>query len=317
MGLRPKSKYFSDKFVNAIIIDASDRAHFMPIRNTIGDYFIATVDDQKYVFSMKGKKFTYHDWGVESIEFYVYNTAHYKPVDPDAMSELDLIMKQNDLPRLNMMLLSILKILGQKEKTKFEPHKVQDLKKWVEEQKKKPENAKDNDFIEQAENIIQYLDHLSIDKIVTPIKKITEFLDDDLIATDAKYPGAIIDSVLQAELETKKINNTPIKAKTAWIKYIAIFSVIGLVGAVVYIAYEGGAFDAVVKPLKGIGDIDFNLASPSQSSSAIVNRYPTPEAMKCAIERGEITISSVPADLKPLVNSAKCVPGVPQAGGTP
>jgi hypothetical protein len=279
---------------------------------------VVDIEDQKYVFSTKGRKFTYQGWGIKSVQFYIYDTSHYRPVSPEYMAELELVTQKNDLPRLNMMLFSILKILGQKEKTDFKVQKIGDLKKWVEEQRQKPENIKDNDFVEQAENIISYLDHLEIDQIVTPIKKLTEFLDDDLIATDAKYPGSIIDAVMAAEKENKRINNIPIKAKTAWLKWIAILSMIGMIGAVLYIAYDGGAFDSIIGPLEGIGDIDFNLSpGGSASSSDIVSRYPTPEAMKCAIGRGEITINSVPAELKSLVNSAKCEAGVPQAGGVP
>lgn len=292
--------------------------HFVPIKYHIGDYFIAEINNQKYVFSLAGKKFTYQDTLVKSFQVMLYSTANFKPISPEHMSLLEMVTVKNDLPKMNLTLFSVLKILGQKEKNPFKEHKVKDLRDWVEKQRKKGEQQKDTEYVEQAENIIQYLDHLDIDHIVTPVKKITEYIEDDLIATDPKFPGAIIDAVLAAEEANKKINNTPIKSKTAWMKWIAIFSVIGLIGAVLYMAYDNGAFDSVIKPLEGIGDIDFNLSpSTGPSSSDLVNRYPTPEAMKCAIERGEIKLASVPPEMKGLVSSAECVAGVPQDGGSP
>jgi len=316
MGVLHGRDLLSPKYVTAIITDGAKRAWFVPIKYHIGDYFIAEINNQKYVFSMAGDKFTYQDTLVRSFQFIIYNTANYKPVSPENMSLLDMVTIANDLPRMNLTLFSVLKMIGQKEK-KGMPYKIKDLKDWVEKQRKSPQKTKDSEFLEQSERILAYLDHLRIEEIVTPVKKITEFIEDDLIATDPKFPGSVIDAVLAAETENKRINNQPIKSKTAWMKWIAIFSVIGLILAVVYMAYDNGAFDSIVKPLEGIGDINFSVGAPSASSSDLVQRYPTPEAMKCAIERGELKLASVPPDMKNLVNSAECVEGVPQDGGVP
>ena len=79
--------------------------------------------------------------------------------------------------------------------------------------------------------------------------------------------------------------------------------------AVVYMAYDNGAFDSIVKPLEGIGDINFSMSpTVSSSTSDLIAKYPTPEDMKCAVERGEINYSTLPADLKGLVDKAECVP---------
>jgi len=317
MGVLHGRDLFSPKYITAIITDGAKRAWFVPIKYHIGDYFIADINNQKYVFSMDGDKFTYQDTLVKSFQFIIYNTANYKPVSPKNMAMLDLITIKNDLPRMNLNLFSVLKLVGQKEK-KGTPYKIKDLKDWVEKERKKPEKSKNSQFLEQSEGILNYLDHLDIDEICTPVRKMTEFIEDDLITTDPKFPGSIIDAVLAAEVENKRINNIPIKSKTAWIKVMAVVMLIGLIGAVLYIAYDSGAFDSIIDPLAGIGDIDFNIGGAGTiSGSTILERYPTPEAMKCAIERGELQLNSVPTEFKGLVSSATCEAGVPQDGGVP
>ena len=306
----------SSKYVTAIITDGAKRAFFVPIKYHIGEYFIADINNQKYVFSMNGDKFTYQDTLVKSFQFIIYNTANYKPVSPKNMALLELFTINDDLPRMNLNLFSVLKLVGQKQK-KGVPYKIKDLRDWVEKQRKNPK-VKDNEFLEQSETMLQYLDHLNIEEICSPTRQITEFIEDDLIATDPKFPGSVIDAVLAAELENKRINNIPIKSKTAWIKVMAVVMLIGLIGAVLYIAYDGGAFDSLIDPISSIGDIDFNIGGAGTiSGSSILERYPTPEAMKCAIERGELQLGSVPAEFKGLVSSAECVEGVPQDGGVP
>lgn len=249
---------------------------------------------------------------VKSFETVWYNTTHYRPIDGANLSLLELVTNINDLPKTNGMMFSIFKILSKREKNPFKPHNIDDLKKYIQ-QKAKDQGSQE--YVEQAKSIVNYLEHLEIDQIVTPVKKITEFIEGECMTTDPKFLGSIADAILDADLEHKKINNVPIKSKTAWMKWIAIFSVIGLILAVVYMAYDNGAFDSIIKPLEGI---NISLPQPGVSSSSdLLERYPTPEAMKCAIERGEIKLASVPAELKGLVDKAECVAGVPQDGGSP
>jgi len=212
------------------------------------------------------------------------------------------------------MMFSIFKILKKKEKVPFEPHKISDLQEYI---NRKARDKGSKEYVEQAKNIVNYLEHLDIDQIVTPIKEITEFIEDECMTTDPKFLGSVTDAILDVDIESRRINNLPIKSKTAWMKWIAIFSVIGLIGMVLYMAYDNGAFDSIIQPLEGIGNIEFGGTPPTQQASDLISRYPTPESMKCAIERGELKLASVPANMKTLVNDAECVPGVPQDGGVP
>lgn len=273
---------------------------------------MATINGQTYCFSLDGPVPKYHDTMVRSFETVWYNTKHYRPIDGEKLALLELVTNINDLPKTNGMMFSIFKILSRQEKNPFKAHKIDDLKVYIQ---KKAKDEGSQEYVEQAKNIVNYLEHLKIDEIVTPVRDITQYIEGECMATDPKFLGSIADAILDADLEHKRINNVPIKSKTAWMKWIAIFSVIGLIGAVLYMAYDNGAFDSIIDPLAGI-----NISMPgptSASSSDLIQRYPTPEAMKCAIERGELKLASVPAEMKSLVNSAECVAGVPQDGGSP
>ncbi len=305
MGVLHGKDLLSPKFLTAIIIDGSNRAWFVPVKYHIGDYFITIINDQKYVFSLAGSKITYQDTLVRSFQFLIYTTSNMKPISPQNMKNLEMVTIQNNLPPMNMMLFTILRILGRTEKNPFTNHKIKDLEEYVENEMKDPEKAKDNEFLDEAKNIIKYLKHLKIDEICTPIKPMTQFIEDDLITTDPKFPGSIIDAVMAAEIENKRINNIPIRSKTAWMKVVLVVLLIGIIGLVLYLAYDAGAFDAIINPIEGFGDIDFNLGGgQSVSSGDIMDRYSTPEALKAAIDRGEVNYNSLPPDVKALVDAA-------------
>ncbi len=261
------------------------------------------------MFSLEGKKYTYQDTMVKSFQMMLYTISHYKPVDVPNNKLLELITIANDLPRMNMIMLSILKLFGQREKMKFQNHTLADLTKDLKAEQEKPERQQDQDFIDQANSIINYLSHLKIYQIVTPVKKITEFLEDDLIASDPKFPGNCIDAALVAEEANKKINNVPIRSKTAWMKYALVFMMIGFIGAVVYIANEQGVFDQITGLVPDLSDFSLTPTAPQQSD--LLKKYPTPESMRAAIDSGQLDYASLPPNIKAMVDE------IPSVGVSP
>ena len=239
----------------------------------------------------------------------IYTISHYKPIDVPNNKLLELITIANDLPRMNMLMFQILKLFGQREKIKFENHTLKDLTKDLKEEQDKPERQQDQEFIDQANSIINYLSHLKIYQIITPVKKITEFLEDDLIASDPKFPGNCIDAALAAEEANKKINNVPIRSKNAWMKYALVLMMIGFIGAVIYIANEQGVFDTITGFVPDLGDFSLTPAAPQQSD--LLKKYPTPESMRAAIDRGDLKYSSLPPNIKAMVDN------IPSVGTTP
>jgi hypothetical protein len=301
MGILSGKDLLSPKFTTAIISDSSNRIFFIPIKYTMGDYFLAKIEHQTYVFKMDGSRLkTYRDTAVRTFRAYFFDTSHYKPIGDEA-KELELVLELNQLPRVESTLFSVFKMLGKKDKHPFEPHKITDLKEYINKKKQKGEEA--DEYVRQAKGILNYLDHLGTQEIVTPLKRVSEFIEDDLITTDPKFLGSILTAYEEVDMEHKKITNTPIKSSIAWIKFLAIMMGIGLVGAVLYMAYEQGAFDSLAG-IGAIGDINFNLTPPS-SSTDIMTKYPTPESLRGAVDSGEVDYNSLPPDVKKLVDGVE------------
>ena len=296
MGVLSGKDIFSSKWVTAIIFDSGGQAHFFPIKSVLGDYFVIDINHKIYCFEIVDSRVkTYRQTLVKSFRFLLYDTTHSRPISPENNKELEEIITKNNLPKLNMNLFNILHALGKQEKQEFTPHELQGLIKEVSENK--------GQHSEQAVNLINYLQNLNIEQIVTPVKSITEFIEDDLIATKPGFLGDILSVFQRADIENKKITNTENKGKTAWMKWIAIIAMIGLVIAVIYMAYDNGLFDPILnagKSLEGFEGFNF---SPGSSSQDIMQKYPTPEALNAAIDRGEVNYDSLPPDIKAMVDS--------------
>ena len=298
----PHSKsIFSSKWITAEIADGSSRLHFVPIKHTIGDYFVAMINKQLYAFKLVGSDIkTYRQTLVKSFRVLRYDTTHYRPISADS-EDLKLVLEKNSLPKINMLLFNVLKLLGRREKATFENHDLPKLIKEIAD--------KENEYGEQVKNIQNYLENLKIDEIVTPVKRIADYLEGDLLATDPQFLGATISSYQRTDVEHKKVTNYPVGAKSAWLKWIAIIALIGLVGAIGYIAYVQGVFDGLTGmfgsfQLQGGGPSFLQPNQPSQSEN-IMSKYPTPEALKAAIDRGEVDYDSLPPDIKKLVDGVK------------
>ena len=298
---------YSSKWITAEISDGSSRLHFVPIKHTIGDYFVAQINKQLYAFRIDGSRIkTYRQTLVKSFRVLQYDTTHYLPISPES-EDLKLILEKNALPKMNVLLFNILKILGRREKAKFEPHKLEALIKEFSDQ--------EDQYGEQVRNIKNYLDNLKIDEVVTPLRKMTDYIEGDLLATDPQFLGTTISSYQRTDVEHKKVTNYPVGAKAAWIKWIAIIALVGLIAAIVYIAYDQGAFDSFTNMFGsfqiGSGSSPFNLPSNQPTATDWMSQY-TPESLKAAIDRGDVNYDSLPPDVKKLVDGVKLPTATPK-----
>ena len=305
MGVLSGKDIFSSKYVTAIIFDSGGQAHFFPIKYVLGDYFVIDINNKVYCFEIVDSRVkTYRQTLVKSFRFLLYDTTHSRPISPENNQNLADIITQNNLPKLNMTLYNILHALGKQEKQAFTAHELQGLIEEV--SKNKGEHS------EQAINLVNYLQNLNIDQIVTPVKSITEFIEDDLIATKPGFLGDILSVFQRADVENKKITNTENKGKTAWLKWIAVLAMVGLVIALVYMAYDNGWFDPILNAGKALEDVNFSFtpgAAPTDTEFA--KKYPTPEAAKAALDRGELHESQIPPAMRELVKNVKTPEAVP------
>ena len=310
MGVLHGRDLLSAKWITAIISDASHRVHFIPIKHTIGDYFVTDIDDEIYAFKIDGRRILqYRESMVKTFRILQYDITHYLPLSSES-KELEMVLEENKLPKVDGMLANIFKILGSKEKADFKTHKLTELiDKITQYEKDNPNN--DNRFSKEAMNMINYLDHLSVNQIVTPLKKVSEFIQEDLIATDPKFMGTVVASYQRTDIEHKKVTNTPLKAKQAWIKFIAIFMGIGLVVTVAFFVYDGGYLDNFggnMVPSMNFGEI---------SDAELMKKYPDGASMRAAVDSGELDYNKLSDNAKAIVDSTPSLKVVENAEPPP
>lgn len=307
MGITNGRDLLSSKFRTAIIIDSINTAHFVPIKYPIGDYFFAEINNELYAFDTKGDEFKWRQNTAKSFGFQIFFTDHYKPISSH-LKELELILEQNNLPKVGIKLHDLFSLLKLREKKPFEKFDLEDIVRQLYE-------AKDSDpeRFKQYKNVISFIEDLNITEICTPVKRITSFLDESLLATDPRFMGAVKTAVQNAFTENREINHRPITAKKGWLKIAAIILLITVIGLVLYLAYDSGAFEGVESMLSPIGDIKFDVTPPpSIAPNSAAAKYPSPEAAKAAIDRGEVRLTDFPPEMRALISSTKTpVAGTP------
>ena len=217
-----------------------------------------------------------------------YDTSHYMPVAQGDVTELVNLLTTENLPKVNKNLWKILKVFAVREKAgkDFQPHDL--LKLQAEVSKYANQNR------EEAKNLITFLENLNKDKISTPVKRVAEFLEGDLITTDPGFIGEIIGHVQRVDNEDRKITNSPVHVKKSWAKMFGVAMVIGIAIFGIYYLYETGAFEDL--PIPG-------LPSAEKEKQDIMAEYGSPEDLQHAIETGEIDYDDLPKDIQRMVDS--------------
>ena len=296
MGVLHGRDLLSSKWITAIISDASHRVHFVPIKHVIGDYFITDIDGDVYAFKIDGRRILqYRESMVKTFRILQYDITHHLPLSSES-KELEIILELNKLPKVDGMLANIFKILGSKERGNFVSHKLSELIDRISGyEKTEARNELNEKYSRDAVNMINYLDHLDVKEIVTPLKKVSEFIQEDLIATDPKFMGTVVASYQRTDMEHKKVTNTPIQSKQAWIKFLAIFCAIGMVGAIGFVIYDGGHLDSMLggMSMPTLGQLDDTM---------IMNKYPDAESLRIAVDSGEVDYDKLSSVAQAIVD---------------
>jgi len=294
LGVLHGRDLLSSKWITAIISDSSHRVHFVPIKHTLGDYFITDIDGDVYAFKIDGRRILqYRESMVKTFRVIIYDVSHYLPLSAET-KELELILQLNALPKADNMLANIFKILGNKERGSFAGHKLAELIDRIKHYEGSATTAQQEQYSRDAQNMINYLDHLDVTEIVTPLKKVSEFIQEDLIATDPKFMGTVVASYQRTDMEHKKVTNTPIQSKQAWIKFLAIFMGIGMVFAIGYIVYDGGYIDGAGFSVPTLGGI---------SDEELMKQYPDGVSMKRAVANGELDYDKLSSVAQSIVDN--------------
>lgn len=233
---------------------------------------------------------------------------------------------------MNMTMFGAFKILSQREKRAekgmienkdgttliqeykgFENHLLKNL---VDDVANKPEQ-----YRQQMTNLKTYFDNLAVYQIVTPVKPVTEFIEDDLIATDPKFLGDVVRSCMLLDKEQKKVLNTKVDAKKNWALIFALVAIIGAIGFMGFYLISNGNG---VNPFGSLFP-QFNSGQATSSSSGggtssgcariddatIFNKYPTPEELNSAMAKGDLKMCQVSPAVQKLVKNYHPIPGQP------
>lgn len=297
MGLIRHKDLFSSKYNTAVICDENNRSFFIPIKYTIGNFFLARIQNLLYCFKIQHNRMkTYRDTAVKTCNWFYYDTNNYNALDAANVKALEDILKVNDLPNVEKNLLSTFMILSRKEGKKFKEHDILDVIAAAQQDKEH--------YQKEVMELENYLSELGTNKIVTPVKKVTEFLTEELIAPDPQFFGSVVESAIKLDAEHKKVTNTPISSKGAWMKWALLIMVVGMIGGLGYYGYSSGAFNHLIP----------NIGSQPTTSSDIMKQYPDPCQLKMDIQSGKIKLESLPAEVQTQLGGVKlpCTPAIPQ-----
>lgn len=353
-----KGKVLTPKFMTAQITDAEDRVYFVPIKHTIGNYFVAEIDGKFFAFDLQGaRKLTHRSKSGlgKSFQMIQYDTTHYSSLSPNTVA-LEKMLKANGLGKMDRRLHNILSILARREKENFglwsvgeEDFETEDLaKEYFSKLPKKTKthidkngvereeaihiihnvhNIKDlvkifegeeGEFPEQVKEIQAYLKGLDVDHIVTPLRPITDFITDTLIATKPTFLGDILPAYKRLDGSLRNITNVPVKPPSNIMTYLIIMLVVGIAIAGGYALYESGALDEVVAFTDNLSTIQEGfkgLPSPTQgiqrqasggvdySDDAIMNKYAGCDSLQLALNDGVLDYNLLSSNMKGLVDS--------------
>ena len=310
MGVLSGRDILTSKFITAEITDSEDRIHYVAIKHTIGDFFVADLDGKFFAFTLKNARILTHRVTMtKSFRVIQFDTSHYASIKPET-KELELLLARNSLPKMNGMLHNVLRVLSKREKHDFKPHSIIDLVAEFAD--------KSGQYPEEVRNIKNYLLELDVDTIVTPVRKVTDFIQEDLIATSPSFLGELVPRIQRLDNEHRKITNTPVKGTGGMMKLavIALMAVV-IIGGIAYAA-DQGMFDGIFEftdSMSTIGDGLGGLPSPTAgfqnpgagndySDAAIQAKY-TPEELKVAVNSGEIDYNKLSSNMKDMLDNVE------------
>lgn len=303
IGLFSGKKVFSHKNLTAEIMDAGNKIYFHPVKYIVGDYFLAVINNQTYAFKIDGARIKTSDaGGTKQFSVIHYDIQNYLPISERDLKLLELTLKENNLPKVNNKMLGALKLLGDKEKAndgEFHPH---ELDRIIE----KLAIHKDR-YSKEITEILDFMTALDTSKIVTPVRRIGDFLTGDCKTVDAKFMGEIFTQAVKMDETAKKVLNPPLTAKKSYLIIILAIGIIGTTAGMGYFANEAGVFE-------GFGGIVPNVGGGGggYDQATLMSKYPSGPALRAAVDSGELDYDRLPKNVQQIVDDTPSPVAVPE-----
>jgi hypothetical protein len=302
IGIFSGKKVYSHDLITAEISDSSGHVFFVPIRYMIGDYFLTEINRQVYAFYLDQTRVkTSKTKGAKSFQIIYYDVSHYKPVSTNHITELERIINVNSLPRkFNKKGLNVMKILGKTEKEDFTVHDITSLKSRLLEHKDR--------YKKNIAELINFMAELQTEEIVTPVKRMVDFVEGDLKTIDAKFMGSIFTQAVKMDESSQKVLNPILTAKKSWLVMILALGMLGSIGGMGYFANEAGAFDNIGSSIVP----QINSAGASYSQENLMKNYPNGAALRAAVDSGTLSYDKLPPAVKRIVDDTPSPAPVPK-----
>jgi len=297
MGIFNQRDVYTNKWITAEIIDSDNRLWPVPIKTVIGNHILVTIRKQLYCFTLKGSRITtIYNTLTKSCKVIHFYTDNSEPIAPEQVYKLRQVLEQNNLPKVNQKMFSVLKLIAQDEKEgkEFEPHNLETLVKQIQIHKEQyPDNVK---------TIENFINELPQKQINHPVRDLTDFLQEDLIAPDPKFLGDVAQTIINMEDKHKIVVNEPAKNKVAWAKIIlvAMLGVIAIAG--VYFLFTSNLLPHIGPTNQGTGTPG---GTNSQTTNDIMKQYPDPQLLRLAIQNGQVSCNGLDKQIKDYVNTIK------------
>ena len=323
MGILGHGDMLRGKYLTAVVLDRKRRAHFVPIKHTIGDYFLARIGDDLYGFSLKDAEYySVGDVGSKMAKFVLYSTAHTRPMNTSKLEKIGRTLAAIGVSRIDRQMLRLLSLLGRAEArrrkaiydaaeeggekggdkaaAKWDGHNLKAVADTIQ--------ANPGQWPELAGKLADYINELGIEKISVPVQEIASYIERDLNTTDPTFLGELCSRFSRVDLENRAMTNVPRTSSTAWLKWAVLMGGVLMVMVVVGMGVSEGWFDSLGSFIPSGLDAStlgqaFNpnalggqalqqiggAAGVDCSAEGIQGRYASPLDLKIAVQTGTET----------------------------
>lgn len=307
IGIFNGKKVFSPKQITAEIMDSSNNLFFVPLVNLLGDFFLwEDLQKQVYCFKLDGTRIkTSKAKGARSFQVVHYDTSHYLPISQSDIKYMEIVLNKNHLPKIDRKLANILNILGRTEKEDFTIHDItQTVEKAFNNEKRLS-----NEYKQEIMELINFMASLDTDRIITPVKRLSDFIQHDLKTADARILGEMFTQAANTEKKVNKILNPTLTAKRSWLVMILAMGLVVMVVALLYVANDAGYFENVGSMVPGMSGIG---SGAGYDQATLMKQYPNCPALKSAVESGKLDYNRLPKDVQKIADSCPTPVATPQ-----
>jgi len=297
IGILNGRDLFSPKWITAQISDSAGRLWFVPIKFSIGNWFIAKIDRSLYVFEIDSRAIrTYYATGVRTLRFLFYDISNCQPLQTEQIDYLRRFLEKNHIQKVDNRILTLLRNLKSTETAATESH---DLTQLFETLEKEPLTA-------DLSALLTFLSELDNMQISAPVEPISTFLDDELMTTKPSFLGNLF-TLHEGVVDVRRqVFNRPQSGRVSWLKMGMIIMVIMSIAVFAYIGTEEGWFDLDSLDL-GIGGLELAPSTSAEDPSDPnywFKRY-SPEELATLVDNGTITKDELPNEVWDLVKTVE------------